>query len=162
LRKTLVVLAGLAMLILAAAAVAVAAIPDSSGVIHGCRNTRTGALRVIDTDAGQACTSVEAALNWQQSGGLHGHQVVEVQSTLAAETTGQIQATAVCPAGKVVLGGGGAPAITDQQRPYIARSSPVWDGTRWAGWQVIAYFDLPLPPPSDRFLNAFAICAFPS
>jgi hypothetical protein len=45
---------------------AYAAIPDSSGVIHGCYSTKNGALRVIDSSA--KCASTELALNWNQTG----------------------------------------------------------------------------------------------
>lgn len=60
----------------AAATLAYAAIPDASGVIHGCYNTRTGALRVVDSEAGQACLPSETSLNWNQQGpqGLPGTQ----------------------------------------------------------------------------------------
>jgi hypothetical protein len=47
---------------------ATAAIPDSNGVIHGCRSNKTGAVRVIDTEKGQTCTKDEAALPWNQTG----------------------------------------------------------------------------------------------
>ena len=47
---------------------ATAAIPDANGVIHGCRNTKTGVLRVIDTDKGQTCSKDETALSWNQTG----------------------------------------------------------------------------------------------
>jgi hypothetical protein len=66
-RKLLVGIAIVA--VLSGTAVAVASIPDSSGVIHGCRRTKDGALRVIDTDAGQVCdTKTEVALSWSQTG----------------------------------------------------------------------------------------------
>jgi hypothetical protein len=58
----------LAALVLAAGGVAYATIPDSSGVIHGCFSTKTGALRVIDTGANQSCTSREQPLSWNQQG----------------------------------------------------------------------------------------------
>jgi hypothetical protein len=45
-----------------------AAIPDSSGTIHGCRNNTTTMLRVVDSDASQTCDSNESALNWDQNG----------------------------------------------------------------------------------------------
>jgi hypothetical protein len=45
---------------------AYATIPDSNDVIHGCYAKNNGALRVIDT--GQACTSKETALDWNQTG----------------------------------------------------------------------------------------------
>jgi hypothetical protein len=52
----------------AAAGIAYASIPDSSGVIHGCYKTVGGALRVIDTQAGEKCLSAETPLNWNQTG----------------------------------------------------------------------------------------------
>lgn len=44
-----------------------AAIPDGSHIIHGCYTTG-GTLRVIDTDAGQACRNSETSLDWNQTG----------------------------------------------------------------------------------------------
>jgi hypothetical protein len=51
---------------LAIAGFAYAAIPDSSGVIHGCYSTKNGALRAIDSSA--KCVNTELALNWNQTG----------------------------------------------------------------------------------------------
>jgi hypothetical protein len=51
-----------------AAGIAYAAIPDGSGVIHGCYSNTSGAVRVIDTAAGQKCSSAEKALDWNQAG----------------------------------------------------------------------------------------------
>lgn len=48
--------------------VASAAIPDSSGIIHGCYTKRGGVLRVIDPSAGQFCTSLETPIQWSQKG----------------------------------------------------------------------------------------------
>jgi hypothetical protein len=45
------------------AGLAVADIPDGN-TIHACRNKTTFALRVIDTDKAQTCTSSETALSW--------------------------------------------------------------------------------------------------
>ncbi len=50
-----------------AGVVVYATIPDPRGVIHGCYATG-GALRVIDTGAGQRCTARETALAWSQTG----------------------------------------------------------------------------------------------
>lgn len=53
------------------AGVAYASIPDSSGVIHACYvnyGNLPHVVRVIDTDAGQKCTSQETALTWNQTG----------------------------------------------------------------------------------------------
>jgi hypothetical protein len=64
-RRKLAVVSGIAMLGLAAAGIAYATIPDSGGVIHGCYDTKTGALRVIDAGS---CAGKEGALNWNQTG----------------------------------------------------------------------------------------------
>jgi collagen triple helix repeat protein len=56
----------LGVLALMVAGIAYAAIPDSSGVIHGCYSTKNGALRVIDSAA--KCGTGEIALNWNQKG----------------------------------------------------------------------------------------------
>jgi hypothetical protein len=51
---------------LAGGAVALAAIPDSSGVIHGCYQKNVGNLRVIDT--GDDCRPSEIAISWNETG----------------------------------------------------------------------------------------------
>jgi hypothetical protein len=58
---------------LAAVGVGYAAIPGGDGVIHGCYQkpgllANEGALRVIDTDKGQACRANELAVDWNQKG----------------------------------------------------------------------------------------------
>lgn len=47
--------------------VAFASIPDSSGVIHGCYDKSSGALRVIDSSV-TTCGTNETALTWNQQG----------------------------------------------------------------------------------------------
>ena len=55
--------------LLAVAAVAGAAIPDSDdGEIHGCYQRNQGQLRVIDAQAGKACRPSEQSLVWNQEG----------------------------------------------------------------------------------------------
>lgn len=44
-----------------------AAIPDTSGVIHGCYKNSNGSLRIFD-DAVDACSSNETELTWNQTG----------------------------------------------------------------------------------------------
>ena len=53
-------------LVLAGSGFAVAAIPGPGGVIKGCFNKRTGALRVLD--AKKRCTRSEKAIAWNQQG----------------------------------------------------------------------------------------------
>jgi hypothetical protein len=57
-------LVALVALILAAGGAAYATIPDSSGTINGCYNTKTGALSVIDTGAGKMCTPSQKAISF--------------------------------------------------------------------------------------------------
>jgi hypothetical protein len=66
-RPTIVALA-IAVAVLVAGGIAYATIPDAGGVIHGCYQKNQGALRVIDTDKAQACSSSETPLNWSQTG----------------------------------------------------------------------------------------------
>jgi len=55
--------------LLAVAAVAGAAIPDSDdGEIHACYQKNQGQLRVIDAEEGQACRPSEESLVWNQEG----------------------------------------------------------------------------------------------
>jgi hypothetical protein len=67
------------------AAVAVAAIPDGQGIIHGCYRKSNGTLRVIDKAKGQHCVTGERALDWNERGrrgrrgppGLQGPQGIQ-------------------------------------------------------------------------------------
>ena len=53
-------------LLVAVGGVAYATIPDSSGTIHGCFNTKNGNLRVVES-AGN-CRSNERTIDWNQEG----------------------------------------------------------------------------------------------
>jgi hypothetical protein len=69
--KKLAVALGVSLVLVGGAAWA--SIPDSGGVIHGCYLTTgppqaRGAVRVIDTEAGQTCASGEVAISWNQEG----------------------------------------------------------------------------------------------
>jgi hypothetical protein len=58
-------LLAVAALVVASGSVAWAAIPDGSGVIHGCYSTNNGLLRVVD---GTPCLTKELAISWNQAG----------------------------------------------------------------------------------------------
>lgn len=47
-----------------------AAIPDSSGVFHGCYDNQSGQVRIIDTDTGlpKGCGKNETEVSWNQQG----------------------------------------------------------------------------------------------
>lgn len=63
-------------------AIALAAIPDSSGTIHGCYKNSTGMLKVIDNSTA-SCGSGETGLNWSQNG----------SGTLLKDANGQVLGT---------------------------------------------------------------------
>ena len=65
-RGSIAMLAGGAV-VLAVGGVALASIPNSDGVIDGCYNSSSGALRVIDTSS-EACSFKETAISWNQQG----------------------------------------------------------------------------------------------
>ena len=55
---------------LAVGSIAVAAIPDGNGVIHGCYDKTSGLVRVTDSATGKpkGCSSSESGLTWNQQG----------------------------------------------------------------------------------------------
>jgi len=74
-RRNVVAYLALVAALGAAGGVAYSSIPDAQGVIHGCYDDTTGALRVIDTDGSGVCRGGETALDWNQEGqpGPTGH-----------------------------------------------------------------------------------------
>src|SRR3954463_3150752 len=60
------VLAGSVAAIVAAAGIALATIPSSNGVIHGCYQKNSGNLRLVDAPAD--CRAPEIAVSWNQKG----------------------------------------------------------------------------------------------
>ena len=129
------------------AGLALGAIPDTTGVIHGCYLNKIGTLRVIDTDAGQKCASFETPIQWNQTGpvgptgpqgstgphgatgpqgpaganGVSGYQIVSEEVPYSGSPVHQVLS---CPMGKVALGAGqdGGTALSD---------FPTADGSGW-------------------------------
>ena len=56
--------------VLGAGGVAYAAIPGTDGLIHGCYDSQSGLLRLVDTTTGQpkGCIKTEKAVSWNQQG----------------------------------------------------------------------------------------------
>jgi hypothetical protein len=67
-RGRLLTLVAVAGVVLVGAAATLAAIPDSSGAIHGCYQKNVGNLRVIDPSAGDSCRPSEIPITWSQTG----------------------------------------------------------------------------------------------
>jgi hypothetical protein len=95
--KFAVVGSTLALVAAVATVTAVASVPDSSGVIHGCRNTTTGDMRVID-DATSSCYSYESPLNWNAGGGLSTYVLSDSNAG-----SGLMNVVANCTAGDLLL-----------------------------------------------------------
>lgn len=72
----------------AAAGIALAAIPADNGTISACYSKNTGAVRIIDAEAGDVCQSQkENSISWQQSGVASGPDVhVKTLTTPVSET----------------------------------------------------------------------------
>lgn len=89
-RRNLVAYAALVAALVAVGGVAYSSIPDPQGVIHGCYDNTTGALRVIDTAGSDVCRGGQTALDWNQQGqpGLPGPPGVAL--TYAKSTSGPV------------------------------------------------------------------------
>lgn len=91
--------------LVAGATVAFASIPHStSGQITGCYSARSGALRVIDAQAGQTCARGETQISWNQTGpqGPVGDSSNSQYGTLYAGATYRLSLDG-CPSGHVKL-----------------------------------------------------------
>ncbi len=97
-KRTLVCSA--AVTAVAVGSIAWAAIPTGAGVIAGCYEKMTGALRVIDSEAGANCRPSERALEWNQTGpqgppGAAGTEVVGIRAIGSSQTpAGEVEVTA--------------------------------------------------------------------
>jgi hypothetical protein len=166
-KRTVVV--GAVVLVLLSSAVALAAIPSAEGTIHGCRDNRSGVLRVIDAEAGQTCTTKETALTWNQQGqpgpigpagpqgpagpagqnGVSGHEVVFTAFTALAND--RTTAAVGCPSGKKVVGGGYTTSGADAD-VEVTDSAP--QHPHWTAWVV----GVRNGTSANVFSQIFAIC----
>ena len=167
------IIAAFAMLLIVGWGTALAAIPDSSGVITGCYG-KQGALRLINTEAGQFCANNETRIQWNQEGpigatgpqgeaGPAGSQETVRRDSTFQVTTDRIQTQVLgqqmCEPSEVVVGGGFA--IRDSNGPEFAVSNffvmtdrPVTIGGL-DGWEIGVVFNF-LPRPMN--VHVYAIC----
>jgi hypothetical protein len=139
-------------------AVALASIPDSSGVIHGCRKNSDGSLRVIDTDAGQTCPKGYTTLDWRQNG-YSEYQIAETQHDIPANyASDKVTVAAWCPSGMKPLGGGGVGPEVDGGAWVLYQSAPLNNAGQPVGWYVRL---LRVGPAYGSATTAFAyaVCA---
>jgi hypothetical protein len=169
---------------IAVGGIAYAAIPDSSGVIHGCYQ-KNGNLRVIDSSSEKGCRPSEKPLSWSQTGprgltgstgptgatgtsGVSGYEVVSQTKsfTVNAGIAGALALSlgvTFCPTGKVVIGGGaegtqaaGVPAVVSDDHPVRTSASDPY-----TGWEVSISKPggVPFAQGDVVGLVQFAICA---
>jgi len=159
--------------------VAVASIPDPDGVIHGCRKTADGSLRVIDSATTETCPNGFVALNWSQAGpvgpvgpagpvgplgpaGVNGVSGYEVVLTSGNYTAGHQFLVALCPEGKQVLGGSGTagsltpgPDGNNTLLPVYAQPAHSGGTSAWNAWGT----NVNVPDDGRTYyLQSFAIC----
>jgi hypothetical protein len=158
--RTVVLLAVAVVAAAVGGSIAWATIPDAGGVIHACYGGK-GALRVID-DSIDSCKPTETALAWNVQGqpGLSGVENVVVHSDPNVPNGPAFNwATAQCPAGKRVIGGGGAvwPLAPFPPMPVaLVASLPTSNATGW-GW--FAAGSEMSPTDAEWHVEAVAICA---
>jgi hypothetical protein len=126
---------------------------------HGCRTKTTGALRVIDSDAGQHCAQNEVELTWAQQGppGPAGAGRELVERSVSIDTNDsdvpKINEVVQCPAGKAAVNGGyrfdDPSSVGDVYRR-------VFGGPDGTDWRVLdsRLVDPPYPIP----VTLWAIC----
>lgn len=203
----------LAGLLITITGLAWAGVPAANGVVTGCYDGKSGALRIIDAEAGQSCGNKEKQITWNQTGpagpqglpgpqgtpgpkgdpgiqgpqgipgptgvpgqpgpqgaqgtsGISGYEIVEANSLFNNTERTKI-ASALCPAGKVVLGGGAeifpstadnnhysAPIFLQDSRPFF----PLFSPTEPFGWYARASVIDP-NYSYEWWLLVWAICA---
>jgi hypothetical protein len=67
-RRTIAITGVAAVTLVAGTGIAVASIPDGSGVFHACSSKFTGRLRLVDPSKGQHCRRTEHAVSWSMTG----------------------------------------------------------------------------------------------
>jgi hypothetical protein len=145
--------AAVAALVVVAAGTAFAAIPATSGVINACYKPFSGALRLIDAEAGAACSDREKPLHWSVQGpkGDKGDKG-DPGATGPAGPAGPSG-----PAGPA----GGVTTVTFAISPEVSIEGEdvfnhvVSKGVPAGDWAVVAYVNSESPSPfwGDSFLS---------
>ncbi len=140
-RRRMFVYAVAAAVLALAGGIAYAAIPDSSGVIHGCFKTGSGDLRVIDPST-TSCLPSETAISWNQMGpqgppGVSGYEEKTHQVFVSAGAFTNVSVS--CSAGKKVLGGGFDIETPDDVKVFSSEPSDGSGNIIDNGWNVFVH-----------------------
>jgi hypothetical protein len=169
--------------VIAVAGIAHATNPASDDVVRACYHSKTGALRVVDPRRGESCNKHEKRLDWNRQGvpgvpgtaGVSGYEIVKAEAGsnqpgvavgshpgTTLDEQGTRSATAYCPSGKKVTGGGVdvsfAPGITVNasypQNPPGQTGPSEQDG----GWSGYATIDPSLQGSRRWTIKVWAFC----
>jgi len=169
------------LVLVAAAALVRASIPDASGVLHGCFAKNNGQLRLIDLAAGDHCNPNEVEVNWNAVGpqgvqgppgppGLSGYEIVTLTKTIPASSAGNFSTFVGCPFSKKVLGGGYEVLPTNPNDPG-GTTQAEWGRDEIWGSQIVFddrdgrwyYYVFSTGDDDDPyFLRVYATCAVTS
>src|SRR5262245_33517764 len=108
------------LMLMVAGAVAYAAFPVTDGVVSAGVLTRGGSIRIHDAPTATS-NQGEVPLNWNQQGvpGMSGYE--EVRKTVQHDDiSSEILDSALCPDGKVPIGGGANGRILDANGFFIS------------------------------------------
>jgi hypothetical protein len=141
-----------------AGGIAYAAIPDPTGMIHGCFKTVGGQLRVIDTSTTN-CLPSETAISWNQVGaqgtpGVSGYEEKTHQVFVSVGAFANVSVS--CSAGKKVLGGGFDIETPDDVKVFASEPSDGNGNLIDNGWNVGVHNAGSVGP---RQVTVTAICA---
>jgi hypothetical protein len=141
-RRRLVALAAAVAGLALVGGIAYAVIPDSSGVIHGCFKTASGALRVIDPST-TSCLPSETAISWNQvgppgpPGAVSGYEEKTHQVFVSAGAVANVSVS--CSTGKKVLGGGFDIETPDDVKVFSSEPSDGSGNVIDNGWNVFVH-----------------------
>ena len=169
--------------VVALAGIAKATDSPSDNVIRACYHSKTGALRILDADATDSCGKHDTVSTGIFRGvpglpgaaGVSGYQIVTAEGEATSQVSwlahpgttldyqGTQSATAYCPPGKKVTGGGVdvsfAPGITINasypQNPPGQTGASAQDG----GWSGYATIDSSLQGNRRWTIKVWAFCA---
>jgi hypothetical protein len=145
--------------------VALAAIPDGQGNIHGCYGKPNGQLRVVESASD--CKNNESALQWNQAGpqgppgaaGISGYEVIHEET---AQDDSDVKRLHVeCPDGKQPLGGGAHAFRQSGEDTFSPDNVAITASDEEpGGWFVNAVEVGSGPTVPEWKLQGTAICAF--
>jgi len=136
-KKLHILIAALAVAVVAGG-VGYAAIPSADGTISACKDS-TGALKVIDAEAGETCRAGQELLTWNQGAAHVLSNPISALASSAFNSTDKKVVMATCPDGTRAMSGGGWAAYPygngEQLMPGVGISLSRSEGN---GWSVAA------------------------